>query len=392
MSKLNKSERIEPETFYIPVQILEEYSQKSSSINDEIDIIDIIKRIWDGKKSIIKITVAFVIIGILYAISIPNEYSTSVKLLPELQNNANNLGRLGGLAAQFGLGGAASATGTDVLPAQLYPEILSSTDFLLELVSKQVYFEELNDSISIETYFNEHQKSNLLVGYTIGLPFKLLSLIRSSPDDESVDVLQSNTESYRRISQNVMLSILSLRQSIEQNRDQQTGILTLSVTTQSPEVTVQIANHLTQALSNYLTEYRTEKSRRNLQFIEQRHAEARTNFELEQDKLAKFRDQNQGNLTAAAQTTEQNIQSEYNVKLNVYNSLTEQLEQSRIKLHEDTPVVNVIQESIYPNRKSGPKRLIILVAFGFIGVLFSIFWVLQMSKYFTLYKLNRSKH
>jgi uncharacterized protein involved in exopolysaccharide biosynthesis len=173
-----------------------------------------------------------------------------------------------------------------------------------------------------------------------------------------------------------MRSIAGLRQSVTNNREQQTGVLTITVTTQSPEVTVQIANHVTDALSTYLTDYRTEKTRRNLAFIQQRQAEARANFELEQERLARFRDQNQGNLTAAARTIEQNIQSEYNVKFSVYSSLTEQLEQARIKLEEDTPVVSVIQESIYPNRKSGPNRLLLLVLSTFLGGIFGILTVL----------------
>jgi uncharacterized protein involved in exopolysaccharide biosynthesis len=377
--KKNQIEKTEPEIRYVPVQFIEGYAPQSGIDDDEIDLMDLLKRIWDGRNTIIKITGVFMVLGFLYAIATPNEYSTTVKLLPEVQQS-NNLGRLGGLAAQFGLGGAsAMGTSNDVLPPQIYPEILSSTNFLHEIIKKKVYFEELQDSITIQEFYNEHQKSNLFIGYTVGLPFKVLGLLRSDADPSEIAVMNVS-DSFKRLTNKEMEALEAVRTGIDFNSDQRTGVLTLNVNAQSPEIVAQLANHITKSLSDYLVTYRTEKSRQNLTFLEQRHNEARESFAREQDRLATFRDQNQGNLSAAARTIEQNIQSEYNIKLNVYNSLTEQLEQARIKLQEDTPVVSIIQESVYPNRKSGPKRLIILVAFWVFGLVLSITWVLQKNK------------
>jgi uncharacterized protein involved in exopolysaccharide biosynthesis len=363
-NKPNKT--IDPEIRYVPVQFIEGYAPQNGSDEVEIDLMDILKRIWDGRATILKITAVFSILGILYAIYTPNEYTTTVKLLPEFQQQ-NNLGRLGGLAAQFGLGGSVAGATNDVLPPQIYPEILTSTDFLHDIIKKKVHFEELQDSITIQEFYNEHQKSNPLIGYTIGLPFKVLALLR--PEQDSTQIELSVIDSYKRLTPKEMGAIGALRQAIEFSRDQQTSILTLNVNTQSPEVVVQLANHVNESLSNYLVTYRTEKSRQNLTFLEQLHTEARESFAREQDRLATFRDQNQGNLSAAARTNEQNIQSEYNIKLNVYNSLTEQLEQARIKLQEDTPVVSIIQDSVYPNGKSGPNRLLLLVLSILLGVM-----------------------
>lgn len=366
MSDKQQPDKKDPEIRYVPVQFIEGYAPHAVNDEVEIDLMDILNRLWGGRLTIIKIAAVFGVIGILYALGSPNEYTTTTKLLPEVQQT-NALGRFGGLAAQFGLGGAAGGTTNDVLPPQIYPEILTSTDFLHEIINKKVYFEEIGDSITVQEYYNEHQKSNPFIGYTIGLPFKILGLL-SSPPDTVESRIKALDATYLRIPPKVMSAIGGLRQSISNNRDQQTGILTLTVTTQSPEITIQIANHVTSALSHYLTEYRTEKARRNLEFISQRQEEAKASFESEQNRLALFRDQNQGSLTASARTIEQNIQSEYNVKLNVYNSLTEQLEQARIKLQEDTPVVNVIQDNVYPNRKSGPNRVLLILVTSFFGI------------------------
>jgi uncharacterized protein involved in exopolysaccharide biosynthesis len=107
MSEERKENIKDPEIRYVPVQFIEGYVPQSGIETDEIDLMDILKRIWDGRKVILKITSVFAILGILYAVATPNKYSTTVKLLPEVQQT-NNLGRFGGLAAQFGLGGAAA--------------------------------------------------------------------------------------------------------------------------------------------------------------------------------------------------------------------------------------------------------------------------------------------
>lgn len=375
MSETNKPDTSkEPEIRYVPVQFIEGYAPQSTNDEVEIDLMDILKRIWDDRATIIKITVIFAVLGVLYALGSPNEYTTTTKLLPEAQQT-NALGRFGGIAAQFGLGGTASGATNDVLPPQIYPEILTSTDFLHEIIQKKVYFEEIRDSVTIQEFYNEHQKSNPFIGYTLGLPFKVLALLRSTPD--STEVSSDNlTNSYKRLKPLEMGAIGGARQSVNFNRDQMTGILTISVTTQAPEITVQLANHVSESLSGYLTEYRTEKARQNLAFLEQRQEESRIAFEHEQTRLATFRDQNQGNLSAIARTTAQNIESEYNVKFNVYNSLTEQLEQAKLKLQQDTPVISVLQESIFPNRRSSPNRILILIISMILGTITASVWVI----------------
>ena len=372
-------EKKEPEIRYVPVQFIDGYAPQSISDKVEIDLIDGLKKIWDGKSTIIKTTIVFLILGVLYAYSIPNKYSTTIKLLPEAQQN-NTLSRLGGLAAQFGLGAATTGVSNDVLPPQIYPEILTSSDFLYEIIKEKVYFDEIQDSITIQEFYFEHQKSNLFIGYTLGLPFKVLALFHSVPDSSKISSTHS-ADSYKRLSPIEMGAIWGLRGAIEFYRDPLTGVLTLNVNTQSPEITVQLANHLNESLSNYLITYRTEKSRRNLAFLAERHAEARESFTREQDNLATFRDQNQGNLSAVARTIEQNIQSEYTIKLNVYNSLTEQLEQARIKLQEDTPVVSILNDSLYPNSKSGPNRKLLLILSMFVGILTGTMVVLYKPVY-----------
>lgn len=82
-----------------------------------------------------------------------------------------------------------------------------------------------------------------------------------------------------------------------------------------------------------------------------------------------------GALTESARIMQQMLQSEYNVKFNVYNSLTDQSDQSeqaKIKVQEETPVLTIIQPPLYPLNKSAPNHIIIVFVSTFLGLFGSI--------------------
>ena len=52
MSDHNKpAQTKEPEIRYVPVQFIEGYAPQSGNDEVEIDLMDILKRIWDGRKT-----------------------------------------------------------------------------------------------------------------------------------------------------------------------------------------------------------------------------------------------------------------------------------------------------------------------------------------------------
>ncbi|MDZ7808047.1 MAG: hypothetical protein U5K71_13160 [Gracilimonas sp.] len=64
---------------------------------------------------------------------------------------------------------------------------------------------------------------------------------------------------------------------------------------------------------------------------------------MAQIALADFRDSNQGALTNRARTQEQQLQSEYDLAFNLYNGLTQEYEQAKLRVQEETPVFKVLQ-------------------------------------------------
>src|SRR5690625_669795 len=158
-------------------------------------------------------------------------------------------------------------------------------------------------------------------------------------------------------------TVQQLRSRIESVNDSDTGIVTISVKMQDPVVAAEIARLAVNQLSDYVTRYRTEKSQRDVKFIQERLEEAKQNFEEVQQELAHFTDANRGQLTAVARIEEQQLQSRYNLTFNLYNTMAERLEEAQIKLQEDTPVVNITEPPAVPDRSSEPNRVSIVVLF-----------------------------
>ena len=66
----------------------------------EIDLLELAQKVWDGKKLIFKACGVAVVLGLIVAFSIPKEYTTTVVLAPEAKakGGAGNLGALASMA------------------------------------------------------------------------------------------------------------------------------------------------------------------------------------------------------------------------------------------------------------------------------------------------------
>ena len=108
--------------------------------------------------------------------------------------------------------------------------------------------------------------------------------------------------------------------------------------------------------------------------MEEQLATAEARFEEAQLTLAEFRDSNQGTLSAKAQTEEQRLNSEYQIAFNLYNGLTQQYEEAKLKVQEETPVFKTLEAVQVPleDETSGSMILLVFIMLSGIG---SIGWI-----------------
>ena len=62
-------------------QEIKEQTNQIPQQDEEIDLVEVIRKLWKNRKLIIKITVVFMVIGVLVALFSPKEYSAGGSLL-----------------------------------------------------------------------------------------------------------------------------------------------------------------------------------------------------------------------------------------------------------------------------------------------------------------------
>jgi len=222
--------------------------------------------------------------------------------------------------------------------------------------------------ITVFDYLDDYTKSSLMgvvKKYTIGLPWTILGWIRV--DKEPEESMTSSPSQITQISKKQFDAIKGLKDKISASIDQKNGVISISTEFGDPFITAQIANFSVGYLTTYITEYRVEKAKTDLQFIQDRYVEKEKGYLKAQENLAQFRDANRNVQSAAARTEEERLNNTYTLAFNVYNGLAQQLEQAKIKVQEETPVIKILEPVKVPVERSKPKRSLILVVFAFLG-------------------------
>ena len=77
------------------------------SNKNEIDLSEFIRTLWDNKIFIIIVCIIFGVSSVIYALSLPNKYTSSSTLI--ISDTSSSTDGLGGMASQYG--GLASLAG-----------------------------------------------------------------------------------------------------------------------------------------------------------------------------------------------------------------------------------------------------------------------------------------
>lgn len=345
------------------------------SHDDEIDLIALAKTAWSGRRTIIKITLLFMVLGVFIAIFTPNQYSVTATLVPQA-SSGSKLGGLSSLAAMAGFNMDMGTT-AELSPA-IYPKIVQSVPFKLELLQTKIDFKGKDHPISLYDYYTneENQGFNLLGSikkYTIGLPAVIIKAIRGK--QEEAFVIQDSQHEIIALSTEEYSILKSIGESVTLSAHVKEGTLTLTSTMPEAIAAAQLGQSALTMLQSYITKYKIEKAQEQLDFIQERFEVKKEEFEQAQLNLAKFRDRNKFMSTAIAKTEEERLQSEYQITFSVYNELAKQLETSKIRVKEETPVLTVIEPITIPNEKSKPRRSLIVFIWVFLGGIIGIGWV-----------------
>lgn len=322
----------------------------------EIDLLELVKKLWTNRKFIIKVSAFGLIIGIIVAFSIPKEYTTTVILAPESTSNSG--GNMGALAAMAGINLGGNASSSDI-SMDIYPNIVESTPFLIGLSNIKVINQKGDIDTTLFSYIKDEQKGTWW-SYVLGAPRLLLGLFSSKGDQLLVE------KNRLELSKEQLDVIDNLKQRTSISVDKKTGVITLGVNMQDPFISASIADTLTSYLQSYVIKYRTEKARQDLAFAEQLYSEAKADYTKTQQKYADYLDRNQNVILASYRVNQEKLQQEMTLAYSVYTQIAQQLQLAKVKVQDETPVYTIIQPAIVPLIPSKPNKKLIIIGFVFL--------------------------
>lgn len=344
----------------------------------EIDILELGIRVWSAKKRIGLWGLIGAVVGLIIGLSIPAEYTATVKLVPESGDAKNN--NLGALASFAGIN-VGTAGGGDAVYPNLYPDIVSSAPFVTSLFNVKLPVEiEGADSLTLEQILTENTSTPWWSG-VMSLPGKAIGAVLSAgssrPSAESADSISDGVNAFRLTpEQSAVMGKINER--ISANYDSKTSVVTIAVTMQDPLAAACLADTVALRLQDYIKDYRTGKARNDLAYAEKINGEAREEYYRAQQEYARFVDRNQGLANRTASIEQERLQNEMNLAYNLYTSTSQQVQMAQAKVQSTTPVFAVVEPARVPNKPSAPRRFLILVVMAFLGIAGGTAWSLFM--------------
>lgn len=340
----------------------------------EIDLIDLIKKVWDGRKLVLKSCGWAVLIGLVVGFSIPKEYTANVTLAPETTAGGKSMsGGLSALAGMAGINLGASQT-ADALSPELYPDIVKSIPFSIEMFDIKVTDEDGELNTTVYDYLKEHQKKAWW-SYVTSAPFKVLGWVMKTIKGEKEETATDTVNPFKLTKdQSEIISALGKRIAVQV--DKKTSVIKISVTMQDPLIAATLTNEVMEKLQDYITEYRTNKARKDLEYTQKLYEENMQSYHEAQQEYAAYMDRNQNVSLRSAQTQQERLKNEMELAFNVYNQTAQQLQVAKAKVQEDTPVYTVVEAASVPLRASKPSKPMILIGFVFLAGVGSCGWIL----------------
>lgn len=353
---------------------------------DIIDLTEIYQQLKKKKK------VFFIVLPIVFALSClwifpePRFYKCDVTLAPEMTGEDLG-GGLASVASQFGVN--VGGGGTDAIYPTLYPDVMNSNEFIINLL--KIKIKTLDGSISTDyyTYMTKHQKKNWLkqpfkkIMGGIASVFIKKDTLQSKSKGTAMNAFQMSKKDYDLVQ--------GLKQKITCNVDKKTEVITISVQDQDPLVSAIMADSVRQHLQNFIIQYRTNKARIDVQHYSKLTKDAKKEYDASVIKYSSFCDANQDVQLQSFMSKRDELENEMQLKFNTYSALRTQLEAMKAKLQEKTPAFTTLQNATVPVLPAGPKRMIFVIGMCIMATLVTAFWLTRKSLFKTTKKDEQTK-
>jgi len=289
--------------------------------NENFDIVEILKTLWSQKFLIISITSFFALFSVIYALSLPNFYTSSALLKVTEQNQQQNGGGLSDLASRYG--GLASMAGISIPSSGV-----DSGTYAIQVIKSREFAKHLMTFEGI--------KQNLMAVESFDMVSKKIIYDNEIYDANKKTWVRKDSKfnaepSYIEIHETALKDLIV-------NKDDITGLITISFEHKSPVFAQEFVALVIKELNNITREINLKETNAALDYLK-----------LEYENINK-----------------------QELKYTINSLISNQMNNKMMASIKDDYLLSIIDPPIVPELKSSPKRALICILITIFGGLFSI--------------------
>ncbi len=215
---------------------------QSNNLDDEINLLELLQALWQGKFIVISITALASIIGVLYSLSLPNVYESKALLVP-VDSSSSISGALRNYQGLAGLTGINIPSSNGEANSAKAMETIKSLSFFEKNILTNIF---LPDLMALESWSSDTNK----IIY-----------------DESAYVISSNSwkdkpsnqRAYRKFTGN----------HLKLSKDKNSSFITISIKHQSPFLAKQWTELVINEVNNFYRQKDKEQSEKAVRYLNQ---------------------------------------------------------------------------------------------------------------------------
>ena len=353
------------------LQEIEKEKNVEAVEESSIDWQDLLSKAWRGKKVIITVTVVFMFLGLISALTMTRLYTSKVTLVPELGKSTSS--SLSSLSNMLGLGGMTMGSSADAYHVTVYPEVVASTPFVAKMFDMRVTDPKKGIDTTLIGYLTRERFS---IGNVIGYVTKPIFSLFSNKEEET----KGNELNLFHLTKDQDRIVKTMNKAIQVDVDKKTGETTIQVTMDNPVIAATVADTVCKHLREYIVEYRTRKAREDLENYKKIADESYQRYLKASKAYAYYQDHNRGLILNAVISEGSRLSNELQIASQLYQQMKLQAEMARGKVIDEKPVFAIIQPATVPLLPQNSRAKVLLI-WTFVGFVLSCAWVLYGKEY-----------
>lgn len=365
------------------VDVIKEVSssdQQAEDKNHEIDIVAIVKKVIKDKWSLLVFFIIFAVLGVAVALMTPRTYSTDVVVAPELSSGSMPEG-LSDIASMVGVDlNNGNKSSVDAIYPQIYPDVISSNDFIVQLFNIPVTTEGAKNS---KTYF-DHITKDAKMGFWDYPKTWMGNIVKKITGKKDTTNLADASTVIDPVHLSKVQSDIrdAIRSQVTCVVDKKTNVITITAKDFDRFVSAEVADTVQKRLRNYIIEYRTKKFKQDVAYAQSLVDTAEAKYVKTRNAYTAFAEANTDVTQESFVTKRDEMENNMQMRYTNYTQALQQLQVAQAKLREHTPVFTVIQEASVPFKPSGTPRSLIVLGYVLAGLFFDAIWVLLFKQKF----------